>query len=174
MSDGSPLTADAPFEERSNRYERVRRDLDHMLADIDDWVAVMATVACELHHAFAYFDWTGFYRRHDAETLIVGPYQGTHGCLTIDRSNGICGAAVRTGETQWVDDVSTRPDHIACASTTQSELVVPMRSPSDAVAAVLDVDSDRLGAFESVDCRHLEALCEALTPRVPSMSTIST
>ncbi|MEJ2037225.1 MAG: GAF domain-containing protein, partial [Maritimibacter sp.] len=85
------------------------RDLTKTIASLcegeRDEVALMATVACELHHADDRFDWTGFYRVVAPELMKIGPYQGGHGCLSIPFSRGVCGAAARTGEVQLVDDV---------------------------------------------------------------------
>ena len=58
-----------------------------------DEVALMATVACEVHHSDDRFDWTGFYRVVAPELLKIGPYQGGHGCLQIPFSRGVCGAS---------------------------------------------------------------------------------
>ena len=149
------------------RYAEVRARLEHLLADEDDWIAALATIACELHTAFDHFDWTGFYRVTRPELLVVGPYQGGHGCLRIAFSRGVCGAAARTRQTQRVDDVALFPDHIACSSTTRSEIVVPVVSPSGAVLAVLDVDSDRPAAFTDVDQAELERICAELAARFP-------
>ena len=91
-----------------------------------DEVALMATVACEVHHSDDRFDWTGFYRVVAPELLKIGPYQGGHGCLQIPFSRGVCGAAARSGEVQLVPDVEAFPGHIACASSTRSELVLPV------------------------------------------------
>ena len=124
-----------------------------------DAVALMATVACELHHADARFDWTGFYRVVAPALLKIGPYQGGHGCLTIPFDRGVCGAAARTGETQLVDDVDAFPGHIACASSTRSEIVVPVTNRGGALIAVLDIDSDRPAAFDAADRDALERLC---------------
>ena len=97
-----------------------------------DEVALMATLACEIHHADDRFDWTGFYRVTEPELLKIGPYQGGHGCLVIPFARGVCGAAARTGQTQLVPDVDAFPGHIACASSTRSELVIPVEgSPDD-------------------------------------------
>ena len=93
-----------------------------------DAVALMATLACEIHHADERFDWTGFYRVVAPELLKIGPYQGGHGCLVIPFARGVCGAAARTGEVQLVDDVDAFPGHIACASSTRSEIVLPVRN----------------------------------------------
>ena len=123
-----------------------------------DQVALMATVACELHHAFDRFNWTGFYRVVAPELLKIGPYQGGHGCLVIPFDRGVCGAAARTGQTQLVPDVDAFPGHIACASSTRSEVVVPVFDSGGALIAVLDVDSDTLDAFDADDVAALEQI----------------
>lgn len=150
---------------RSERYEAVLQTIFAILDDEDDWVAAMATVACELHHAFDYFDWTGFYRVVAPRLLVVGPYQGPHGCLRIDFDRGVCGAAARTQTTQLVADVNAFPGHIACSSTTQSEVVVPVVTPDGVLLAVLDVDSNSPAAFDEVDVGALERLCAELGRR---------
>ncbi len=159
---------DAP-EDRAARYREVRGAIDALLEGEDDWVAAMATVACELHHAFERFHWTGFYRAlRDAageDVLVIGPYQGGHGCLRIAFTRGVCGAAARTRRTQLVPDVEAFADHIACSSTTRSEIVVPVLTPDGRLLAVLDVDSDHLAAFDEVDQRELEAICAQLGRR---------
>lgn len=127
-----------------------------------DWVAAMATVVCELHHGFDHFHWTGFYRTTEPGVLKIGPYQGGHGCLYIPFDKGICGAAARTGETQDVPDVHVRPEHIACSSSTNSEVVVPVKDSKGAVVAVLDVDSDTPAAFSPEDVAFLEDVCSYL------------
>ena len=82
----------------------------------------------ELHNAFDHYHWTGFYRTTSPGILKIGPYQGGHGCLVIAFENGICGAAARTGKTQNVPNVHDRSEHIACSSTTNSEIVVPIKN----------------------------------------------
>jgi GAF domain-containing protein len=151
--------------ERETTYEKVHQRIRATLADEGDWIAAMATTACELHHAFDYFDWTGFYRRTGDAMLTVGPYQGTQGCLRIPFDNGICGACARTGDIQLVDDVSTRDDHIACSSSTISEIVVPIIGADGRLIAVLDVDSDQRAAFNDIDARGLAELSEWLGHR---------
>ncbi|MBR9765558.1 MAG: GAF domain-containing protein [Rhodobacteraceae bacterium] len=123
-----------------------------------DEVALMATLACEIHHSDDRFDWTGFYRVTEPGLLKIGPYQGGHGCLQIPFSRGVCGAAARSGETQLVDDVDAFPGHIACASSTRSEIVIPVRNRAGAVIAVLDIDSDQPAAFTEEDDRALTAI----------------
>ena len=125
-----------------------------------DAVALMATVACEVHHADDRFDWTGFYRVTEPQMLKIGPYQGGHGCLVIPFSRGVCGAAARTGEAQLVPDVEAFAGHIACASSTRSELVLPVRDRSGEVIAVFDIDSDRPDAFTRDDADQLQAILD--------------
>ncbi|HDR27506.1 GAF domain-containing protein [Rhodovulum sp.] len=123
-----------------------------------DTVALMATMACELHHADDRFDWTGFYRHVGNETLKIGPYQGGHGCLTIPFSRGVCGAAARTGQVQLVADVDAFPGHIACAATTRSEIVLPVWNARGDLLGVLDIDSSRPAAFDQDDATGIAAL----------------
>ncbi len=126
----------------------------------DDGVALMATVACELHHSDDRFDWTGFYRVTAPELLKIGPYQGGHGCLVIPFARGVCGAAARTGQAQLVADVDAFPGHIACASSTRSELVLPVFGAAGKLLGVLDIDSNQPDAFTQGD---VDALMKILT-----------
>ena len=123
-----------------------------------DPVSLMATVACEVHHSDDRFDWTGFYRVVGPELLKIGPYQGGHGCLVIPFSRGVCGAAARTGEAQLVDDVDAFPGHIACASSTRSELVLPVRDAEGKLLGVFDIDSDQPAAFDRNDVTELSKI----------------
>ena len=143
-------------------HDEVYQRITAILEGEDDWVTAMATVACELHNAFDHYHWTGFYRTTSPGMLKIGPYQGGHGCLTIPFDKGICGAAVRTGETQDVPDVHARAEHIACSSSTNSEIVVPVKNSLGDVVAVLDLDSDLPAAFSSADVELSERICSWL------------
>jgi len=142
----------------TDRYEDLFKTLDSLCEGETDPVAIMATIACELYHAFDHFDWVGFYRDVGNETLKIGPYQGSHGCLTIPFSRGVCGKCARERKVQNVPDVSQVPHHIACSSSTQSEIVVPILSAAGNVIAVLDVDSNTKAAFDEVDEENLARL----------------
>jgi len=139
-------------------YAGLRDRIGSLLDGEHDWIAALATVVCEVHHSSDRFHWTGFYRLVDGE-LVIGPYQGGHGCLRISLDRGICGAAARTGKSQRVDDVRSRPEHIACSASTRSELVVPVLNAAGELLAVLDIDSDLPAAFSANDQRELEELC---------------
>lgn len=139
-----------------------------------DAIAIMATIACELHHSDPRFDWTGFYRVTGPNTLKIGPYQGGHGCLAIPFSRGVCGRCAREGKTQLVDDVDAVPDHIACSSTTRSEIVVPVFDKIGDVRAVLDVDSNQPAAFTPADAAFLETVCGLLSDAVSVDNPVTT
>ena len=123
-----------------------------------DSVALMATFACEVHHAMPQADWTGLYRVTAPELFKIGPYQGGHGCLVIPFSRGVCGAAARTRTVQIVPDVEAFPGHIACSSSTRSEIVLPVLGAGGRLIGVLDIDSDRPDAFGQADADALTAI----------------
>jgi GAF domain-containing protein len=123
-----------------------------------DAIALMATISSILAHRFEQFFWTGFYRVC-AGRLVVGPYIGTVGCLQIEFGRGVCGTAAEKRETIIVPDVTLFPGHIACDPNSKSEIVVPVFDRDGALIAVLDVDSDRLDAFDEVDREGLERIC---------------
>ena len=123
---------------------------------LDD-IALMATINSILAHRFPHFFWTGFYRVC-GDRLIVGPYIGTVGCLQIELGSGVCGTAAANRETIIVADVQAFPGHIACDPNSKSEIVVPVFGPEGELIAVLDVDSDRLDAFDEEDRRGLEKI----------------
>lgn len=146
-------------------YADLRQTIAALTEGEDDPVALMATVACEVHHSDDRFDWTGFYRVTDPELLRIGPYQGGHGCLRIPFSRGVCGAAARTRQVQLVPDVEAFPDHIACASSTRSELVLPVFDAAGEVIGVFDIDSNAPDAFTQEDAEALDAILKATFAR---------
>ena len=152
-------------EAREARYARLVKEIASVVAGEPSRVARYASAASMLAHAFApRFFWTGFYLvDHDkGEELVVGPYQGTLGCLRIPFARGVCGTAAARGETVLVPDVHAFEGHIACDSRTQSEIVVPVFDAAGRLDAVLDVDSEQPAAFDAVDQAGLEAICKLL------------
>lgn len=139
-------------------YATLAKTIQSLTEGEDDTVALMATVACEVHHSDDRFDWTGFYRVTAPDMLKIGPYQGGHGCLQIPFSRGVCGAAARTGAVQLVPDVEAFEGHIACASSTRSELVLPVFDGAGRVIAVFDIDSDQPDAFTQADADALTTI----------------
>lgn len=142
----------------SDRYHEVLPRIQALCEGEDDAIALMATISAELYQHIDGFDWVGFYRVTEAELLKIGPYQGGHGCLTIPFDRGVCGAAARTLTPQCVDDVNEFEGHIACSSSTLSELVMPVFDSASRLIAVLDIDSDQPAFFSDADIAVLAPL----------------
>lgn len=153
-----------PAETKPETYARLKREIDAVLAGETSPIARYATVSCLLNEAFPHYYWTGFYLvdPEDPGQLVVGPYQGTLGCLRIPVGKGVCGSAAERRETVIVDDVEAFPGHIACDSATKSEIVTPVIDAQGVLAGVLDVDSTQPNAFDEDDKAGLEAICESL------------
>ena len=145
-------------------YENVLPEIMAVIEGEPSRTARYATASCLLSQSFDDFFWTGFYvvDLHKDKELVVGPYQGTLGCLRIPFSRGVCGAAATTQQTQIVEDVHAFPGHIACDSATNSEIVVPVFDETGQIAAVLDVDSTHFATFDTVDQKYLEEMCSVL------------
>ena len=150
--------------EKEEKYKKIIPEIFEMIKDEKDIIALLSTVSCELFHAFEHWNWVGFYRRVDKKTLKVGPYQGGHGCLTIDIERGVCGSCVRKKSILIINDVSKEEGHIACSSVTQSEMVLPIISNSGSVMAVFDIDSTQISAFDSTDQVYLSRLVDWIRP----------
>jgi len=146
-------------------YAHLTKTIAALTAGESDVVALMATIVCEVHHADDRFDWTGFYRVVEPGLLKIGPYQGGHGCLTIPFDRGVCGAAARTGQAQLVADVESFSGHIACASSTRAELVLPVWNGAGDLIAVFDIDSNQPDAFSQNDADALTEILSAVFAR---------
>lgn len=146
--------------DKAARYAEVEAEILAVLDGETDRVARMATVSSMLADAFPAYFWIGFYvvDPRKGDELVIGPYQGTLGCLRIPFGRGVCGAAAATRRTQIVPDVHAFPGHIACDSRSASEIVVPVFDASGDLIAVLDVDATQKAAFDAEDARSLERL----------------
>ncbi|RCK21712.1 GAF domain-containing protein [Thalassospira lucentensis] len=145
-------------------YEEATKELVSITEGETNVTALMATVSCILSEKFDYYFWTGFYvvDPNKQNELVVGPYQGTLGCLRIPIGRGVCGTAASTRETQLVADVHAFPGHIACDSRSNSEIVVPVVNADGQLIAVLDVDSVELNSFDEIDRVELETLMQRI------------
>ena len=150
-------------ENKAAHYAEVAKEIAAVLDGETNLTARMATVSNILHHAFDHYFWTGFYvvDPQKPDELVVGPYQGSMGCLRIPFGKGVCGTAAAERETQIVEDVHAFPGHIACDARSESEIVVPVLDGSGTLIAVLDVDSDRKAMFDETDRDGLETILRA-------------
>ncbi|MGZ3304464.1 MAG: GAF domain-containing protein [Asticcacaulis sp.] len=153
---------------KAETYQEISRDIAAVLDGEPNRVARMATCVSLLSQAFDTWFWTGFYVVDDVKKaagineLVVGPYNGTLGCLRIAFGRGVCGAAAATGKTQIVADVHAFPGHIACDARSNSEIVVPVFGPDGQLIAVFDVDSERFDNFDETDREWLERIMKAV------------
>ncbi|MEZ5938140.1 MAG: GAF domain-containing protein [Hyphomonadaceae bacterium] len=158
----APIAYSDDIEER---YREVAAEVAGVVAGETSRTARLATTSSLLAGAFApRFFWCGFYEVDPLKPgeLVVGPYQGTLGCLRIPFGKGVCGACAARRETLIVPDVHAFPGHIACDSRSRSEIVVPVIDAAGDLLAVLDVDSTEPDAFNDIDARGLEAVCRAM------------
>jgi L-methionine (R)-S-oxide reductase len=146
--------------QKAERYAALAEEVAAVLEGEPNLTARMATVASMLAASFPHFFWTGFYvvDPDKPDELVVGPYQGTLGCLRIAFGRGVCGTAAATGQTQIVPDVHAFPGHIACDSRSASEIVAPVLDRAGRLIAVLDVDATEPAAFDETDAAALEAI----------------
>jgi len=148
--------------------ESLYRDIEAQIYAVtegeDNVTANMASISCLLNLAFEDFFWVGFYVVDPIkeQELVVGPYQGTLGCLRIAYDRGVCGAAAKTGKTQIVGNVHDFPGHIACDSQTNSEIVVPVYNKDGELIAVFDVDSTKISTFDEIDQLWLEKILKTV------------
>ncbi|HEU4786631.1 MAG TPA: GAF domain-containing protein [Gemmatimonadaceae bacterium] len=149
------LMLDLRHQPKERAYAQLHAVMLNTLAGIDDDIAGMATLSSLLHHSFGYL-WTGFYRVVAPGRLLVGPYQGTLGCLHIEFGRGVCGRAAAERKTVIVPDVDRFPGHIVCDARAKSEIVVPVFDAKRSLVAVLDIDSERRAAFDELDANGLE------------------
>ena len=139
-------------------YEELRVAAEAVLGDENDPIVWMSTLPCLIRNFLERIYWVGFYRVTGDGSLVIGPYQGTLACLRIPEGRGACGLAASREESLVIPDVDDFSDHISCDSRSRSEIVVPVRDSAGAVRAVLDIDSEELGTFDSVDQEFLEEL----------------
>jgi L-methionine (R)-S-oxide reductase len=137
-------------------YRTLKSQFDALCEGATDEIALMSTMTCVLHYGFGHL-WTGFYRRVGPTTLIVGPFQGTIGCLVIEFGSGVCGRAASREESVIVPDVSAFTGHITCDARSRSEIVVPVFDRAGDLIAVLDIDSANIETFDDEDRRELES-----------------
>lgn len=151
--------------DKAETYRQLKEEITSIVAGETSETARYASAACLLSHAFApRFFWTGFYVVDPLkpQELVVGPYQGTLGCLRIPFGKGVCGHVAATREPVIVPDVHEFPGHIACDAASNSEIVVPVFRADGQLAAVLDVDSTDYDAFDETDLAGLTAICTVL------------
>ena len=135
-------------------YETLFQNLEAITAGVPYLTANLANASALLWEAMPGLNWAGFYQMTDG-ALVLGPFQGKPACIRIPLGRGVCGTAAEEGRTVRVEDVHTFPEHIACDSASNSEIVIPLYKAGQ-LWGVLDIDSPHFGRFTPEDQRNLE------------------
>jgi L-methionine (R)-S-oxide reductase len=145
---------------KADKYKILLPQIEALIVGETDLIATLANVVAALKEGLGFF-WVGFYVVKGSE-LVLAPFQGSVACTRIPFAKGVCGASYRAGKTLIVPDVEQFEGHIACSSLSKSEIVVPIFKGAE-VVAVLDVDSQHLNDFDSIDQQYLEKLATLLS-----------
>lgn len=140
---------------KEEQYQSLIPQIEALITGEPDLIANLANIAAALKEQFGWF-WVGFYLVKQEE-LVLGPFQGPVACTRIQKGKGVCGASWLQAETLIVPDVDQFPGHIACASASRSEIVLPLFKAEE-VVGVLDVDSEYLSHFDDVDANYLNKI----------------
>ena len=147
--------------DKEEKYKQLLPQIEALLTSEDDTVANMANVCAALKYGLNFF-WVGFYLVKNNQ-LVLGPFQGPVACTRINNGKGVCGAAWQKAQTLIVPNVDEFEGHIACSSLTKSEIVIPIRDKSKNIIGVLDVDSDELNCFDTIDEKYLKEILNLLS-----------
>jgi len=140
---------------KEEQYLSLIPQIKALIVGEDDQIANLANIAAALKEQFRWF-WVGFYLVKGDE-LVLGPFQGPVACTRIKKGKGVCGTSWQQAATLVVPDVDEFPGHIACASASRSEIVLPVFNGSE-VVGVLDVDSEYLSHFDDIDAKYLKEI----------------
>jgi L-methionine (R)-S-oxide reductase len=134
------------------RYESLLPQLKALVTGESNVVANLANLMAALKQSMDFF-WVGVYFVEN-DSLVLGPFQGPVACTRIGFGKGVCGSSWKEQKVLIVEDVDAFPGHIACSSLSKSEIVLPAFK-NNKVWLVLDVDSEKLAAFDETDQKYL-------------------
>ena len=141
--------------DKKTQYESLLPQIQGLLSGETNLIANLANLEAALKEQFNWL-WVGFYWVEKDE-LVLGPFQGPVACTRIKKGRGVCGTTWEKEATIIVDDVEKFPGHIACSSSSKSEIVIPVFKQGK-IVGVLDVDSSELAQFDTIDQFYLEQI----------------
>lgn len=137
---------------KEEKYQSIIPQIEALISGEDDLIANLGNICAALKEQFNWF-WVGFYLIKNEE-LVLGPFQGPVACTRIKKGRGVCGASWQDEKVVIVPNVEEFPGHIACASASKSEIVLPFYIGGE-IKGVLDVDSEYMAHFDEVDSKYL-------------------
>ena len=137
---------------KEEQYLALIPQVEGLLMGETDLVANMANVTAALKEQFNFL-WVGFYLVKIDE-LVLAPFQGPVACTRIKKDRGVCGKSWAENTILIVPDVEKFPGHIACSSSSKSEIVIPILKANE-IIGVLDVDSATYNSFDDTDAKYL-------------------
>lgn len=147
--------------EKKEKYLALIPQLKALITGESDLIANLANISAALRETFGWW-WVGFYFVKNNE-LVLGPFQGPIACTRIKIGKGVCGTAWEQKKSLFVPDVNLFHGHIACSSSSVSEIVVPVFNKNNEVAGVLDIDSEKYDVLDETDVQYLEEICKLIS-----------
>lgn len=157
MAEDLTILTEASKEEK---YQSLIPQIKGLIYEEPNLVANLANISAALKEAMGFF-WVGFYLVDSEDELVLGPFQGPVACTRIKKGKGVCGSSWQRDKVLIVPNVDEFPGHIACASASKSEIVLPLKKDGK-IIAVLDVDSDQLNDFDETDQIYLQQILDLL------------
>ncbi len=147
-------------------YLKLEKEISSLIEGEKNLFANLANISSWIYHTLPNLNWCGFYLwdKTDQE-LVLGPFQGKPACIRIKPHRGVCGAAYTQRKTVRVSDVNEFPGHIACDSSTESELVIPLIK-NGIVYGVLDLDSPFKRNFTEIDEIQLTSIMNVVSDKI--------
>lgn len=147
------MEKDVNFDSLAAQAFALTKDVPHLIANLSN-------ISALLWQSLPDINWVGFYAL-EGDTLVLYPFQGKPACIEIPMGCGVCGTAAALDQIQLVENVHHFPGHIACDSTSNSEIVLPLHREGR-LWGVLDIDSPTIGRFTEKDKQGLRAVAAVI------------
>lgn len=145
---------------KSAKYQSFIKQLDNLIAGEMDSIANIGNILSAIKYGFGHL-WVGIYLIDD-DQLVLNLFQGPIACTRITKGKGVCGQSWQKNEVIVVPDVDQFVGHISCSSASRSEIVLPLHDTFGQVIGVLDIDSEALNSFDSIDEEYLTIIAKLI------------
>lgn len=152
---------------KEDRLRFITSRLRALAAAEEDALANLCNFVAYMYCTLGDVNWVGLYIRR-GDFLTLGPFAGKPACTRIAVGKGVCGACAAELKTQLVPDVEKFHGHIACDSSSRSEIVLPL-FVNGRLWGVLDIDSPVLNRFDEADAEGLSAAARLIEAQAASL-----